>query len=220
MPRRNASSVPAPSIAPSGIHDREVTDDSIRKAGSFRVPGRILPGAPVSTLGVTKWNARRSRRRSVLRLPAEPFEPGRDRLLVPGRHVEPGNLVLGEQPDLRMLVAEDRRPCSSVQMTSTGDDEHIPALEDVVEPGVQDRTGLDLPADLFSDLSSDAPLGVLTKLQPAASQLPFIPFVPEQHDLAIAHHDALHPDGEGVAVELVRLAHTVGAPRSVAASTL
>src|SRR5829696_1697552 len=35
MPRRNASSVPAPSIAPSGIHDSEVTDDSMRKTGSF-----------------------------------------------------------------------------------------------------------------------------------------------------------------------------------------
>src|SRR5918992_1383056 len=37
MPRRKASSVPAPSIAPSGIHDREVTDDSMRNAGSFGV---------------------------------------------------------------------------------------------------------------------------------------------------------------------------------------
>src|SRR4029453_1924280 len=43
MPRRNASSLPAPSIAPSGIHDREMTDDSIRNAGSFR-SGRIVPG--------------------------------------------------------------------------------------------------------------------------------------------------------------------------------
>src|SRR4029453_17002909 len=38
MPRRNASSVPAPSIAPSGIHDSEVTDDSIRTLSSFSFP--------------------------------------------------------------------------------------------------------------------------------------------------------------------------------------
>src|SRR5512132_1894635 len=56
MPRRNASSVPAPSIAPSGIHDSEVTDDSMRKTGSFVArpalsPERLLdargcPGTP------------------------------------------------------------------------------------------------------------------------------------------------------------------------------
>src|SRR4029450_1618760 len=38
MPSLNASSVPAPSVAPSGIHEREVTDDSIRKASSFWCP--------------------------------------------------------------------------------------------------------------------------------------------------------------------------------------
>jgi hypothetical protein len=53
-------------------------------------------------------------------------------------------------------------------MASIGDDEHIPALEDVIHPGVQDRTGLDVPADLFGDLAGDALLGVLTQLQPAA----------------------------------------------------
>jgi hypothetical protein len=36
-----------------------------------------------------------------------------------------------------MLVAQDRRPRGSGQLTTIGDDEHIPALEDVVEPGVQ-----------------------------------------------------------------------------------
>src|SRR5919107_2570806 len=43
MPRRNANSVPAPSIAPSGIHDCEVTDDPMRKTGSFVARPALSP---------------------------------------------------------------------------------------------------------------------------------------------------------------------------------
>src|SRR4029453_5942937 len=57
MPRGNASSVPAPSIAPSGIHDREVTDDSIRNAGSFRFQAAFSPARGVHPKGL--WSGQR-----------------------------------------------------------------------------------------------------------------------------------------------------------------
>src|SRR4029453_11749288 len=59
MPRRNASSVPAPSIAPSGIHDSEATDDSMRKTGSFVARPALSPERLLNARGsqdVAAWS--------------------------------------------------------------------------------------------------------------------------------------------------------------------
>src|SRR4029453_4781032 len=57
MPRRNASSVPAPSIAPSGIHDSEVTDDSIRTLSSFSFPAAFSLARSLDARGFADRNA-------------------------------------------------------------------------------------------------------------------------------------------------------------------
>src|SRR5215467_7653275 len=145
-----------------------------------------------------------------------PCVPGGDGLLVTLGHGQLGGLFGGEQPDLLVLVAENRRAAGGQHGAAVGDDQHTPSGDGFVDPGAthDERARLDLPPGLFEDFPFESLLRAVVSahpgcrvagLQPPAGQLPLLALVLQQQHPAVGvdcdAFDGNRPSGRSIGHE-------------------
>ena len=89
-----------------------------------------------------------------------------------------------------MFIA-NRRAKFANQRAAVGDDEDMAAADNFKEIGVDLRAGTDIDLQFFGEFASEGAGRVFARLGAAAWQLPFVPGVMNQHNLAVYEQHAL-----------------------------
>src|SRR5579863_8875696 len=94
--------------------------------------------------------------------------------------------------------------CEIDAMAAIGQDQDSHAGSDVVNPGIEQRTGLDCYAKLFTQLADDGIDWVFAELELAAGKFPFAAIVAEKQDVALMEHDPFHRDRKPIGAVVSR----------------
>ena len=107
--------------------------------------------------------------------------PTPDRRSIALGHRQIVELLDGKKPDFLVLVAR-RYLLGRDISTSVGHDDDLDLAANVVEPAIEDGLDDDRETDLLANLANHACGRVLTRLELAAGELPFVAFVAQEND--------------------------------------